>query len=334
MRTEEWEPDDVLALASRYREACILTAAADLDLFAVLSGGPRTPRETAEACAADRRAVAILLDALTALRLLAKEGERYSLAPGLARLLVGHGPGSVLAIVRHQGSCLRRWAQLGEVAKTGRPAERVPSVQGEEADAAAFIEGMNDLCAPVAARIWDELGDLEFTHVLDVGGGSGTWLVPLLRRHARARGTLFDLPHVLPLAARRLATEGIADRVTLVAGDFYADPLPAGSDLVWLSAILHQGSRAENRALLARIHAALVPGGRILVRDAVMDDSRTSPVFGALFAVNMLVATAGGGTFTLSEIRADLEAAGFAGVQLLRADEAMYAVVGARKPGG
>ena len=88
--------------------------------------------------------------------------------------------------------------------------------------------------------------------------------------------------------------------------------LPAGADLAWVSAIVHQNSRAQNRALFAKVFAALAPGGRIAIRDILMEEDRTRPVAGALFAVNMLVATEGGGTFTFAELREDLEAAGFA----------------------
>ena len=76
-----------------------------------------------------------------------------------------------------------------------------------------------------------------------------------------------------------------------------------------------------------------MPGGRIAIRDILMEEDRTRPVAGALFAVNMLVATEGGGTFTLAELREDLEAAGFAEVALARQDEAMNAIVVAKKPG-
>jgi len=328
----EWSAEDVLFTASSYRAACILTAAADLDVFAALADESRTGAEVAEAVGADLRGTTILLDALAALELIDKEGERYALPPGIAELLVGHEAGSVLAMTRHHGSCLRRWTQLAGSVRSGRPGERIPSIQGEDADAFAFIEAMDNISAPVARRIFDEIGPLEFRHVLDLGGGSGTWLIELLRRHPQARGTLFDLSHVIPMARRRLEREGFVDRVELVAGDFYADDLPRSVDLVWLSAIAHQNSREENRDLFRKMIRALVPGGHVLIRDVVMDEERTAPIFGALFAVNMLVATEGGGTYTLNEVREDLEAAGFDNVALLRTEEQMNSVVRAWKP--
>ncbi|MGB2823376.1 MAG: methyltransferase, partial [Phycisphaerae bacterium] len=156
--------------------------------------------------------------------------------------------------------------------------------------------------------------------------------IAFLRAAPDARATLYDLPGTLPIAEKHLAAAGLLDRVDLVAGDFYADEaLPSGADLAWVSAIAHQGSRGQNRELFAKVHAALASGGRVLVRDVVMDESRTSPAGGAMFAVNMLVNTPGGGTFTFRELSEDLAAAGFADPVLLRQDDFMGSVVQATK---
>ena len=120
----------------------------------------------------------------------------------------------------------------------------------------------------------------------------------------------------------------------LVAGDFFTDPLPKGADFVWVSAIIHQNSPEQNRALYKRIVTAIDPGGWIYIRDIVLDASRTAPVAGALFAVNMLSATAGGNSYSLDDITADLQSAGFDNVELVRHDDAMHSIVRAQAPRG
>ncbi len=120
--------------------------------------------------------------------------------------------------------------------------------------------------------------------------------------------------------------------MTLVAGDFYLDQLPGGADFAWVSAICHQHSRRHNRDLFAKVHTALAPGGQIAIRDMVMEPDRVSPREGALFAINMLVNTDSGGTFTLAEYAEDLQAAGFENPQLVVKHEAMNSVVVASKP--
>ena len=107
--------------------------------------------------------------------------------------------------------------------------------------------------------------------------------------------------------------------------------MPIGCDLAWVSAIVHQNSRTQNRQLFRKIWRALRPGGRLAIRDFLMEESRIAPRAGALFAVNMLAHTAHGGTFTVAELRSDLAAAGFGAVKVARRDAGMSAVIVARK---
>jgi len=305
-------------------------AGAELDLFGALAAGDLSAEQLAARLGADPRGVTVLADALAAMELLVKDGGRYTLAEGVADALTAGGRDSVVHMVRHRANCARRWAELARVAKTGRPVERTESILGAEGDTASFIGAMHEINASAAPKLVADLGPPTFRHLLDVGGGSGTWTVAFLRGAADAKATLFDLPDVIPLAEQRLAAAGLRDRVTLVAGDLYTDDLPAGTDLAWVSAIIHMNSRAQNRDLYAKVHAALAPGGRVLIRDIVMEPCRTRPAGGAMFALNMLVAT-GGGTFTFEEIRDDLQAAGFAQPRLLLRSEWMDSVVEATK---
>jgi SAM-dependent methyltransferase len=327
-----WTAESVLELARGYQPAAILAAAADLDIFTALAPGPLSVRQLAGSIGGEPRGLAILLDALVALRLLEKRGEAYVLPAELAPFLTATGERSVLAMAQHQSNCLRRWAQLARVIRSGRPAESMPSVRGEQGDLEAFIGAMDNVSAPAADGVIQAIEPLTFQHVLDVGGASGTWTMAFLRACPASTATLFDLPEVLPLAHQRLAAAGLAQRVRLVAGDFLVDPLPVGADLAWVSAIVHQNSRDQNRRLFANVFAALTPGGRLAIRDIVMDASRTRPVAGALFAVNMLVATDGGGTFTLDELAEDLQSTGLVDVALARRDEGMNSVIVAAKP--
>jgi len=329
---ETWNRETILELARSYQSAAVIAAAADLDLFPALAGAPRTAGELAQRLDADVRCLTILLDALAALRLLHKAGERYALPDPVAETLGHTGPGSVLSMTRHQANCLRGWARIAETVKTGRPCERAPSIRGADADRDAFVLAMNDLASVTADALIRHIRPLEFRCVLDVGGASGSWTAAFLAACPGGRAILFDLPPVIPLARQRLVERDMIDRVTLVAGDFYSDPLPSGADLAWISAIVHQNSREENRALFRKVAAVLVPGGRIAVRDLLMEPSRTEPVAGALFAVNMLVHTGGGGTYTVEELREDLESAGFGDVAVAHREPSMNSILIARKP--
>jgi len=269
-----------------------------------------------------------------ALQLLRKRGTAYALLPGTAALLTKEGPQSILPMAQHQANCLRNWVQLAQVIKTGRPAAKIASVRGAAGDAAAFIGAMHTVSAPIAEEVIKAFAPLRFTHLLDIGGASGTWTMAFLRACPSAQATLFDLPHVIALARQRLVNANLLDRVRLVPGDFMINELPAGADLAWVSAIVHQNSRDQNRTLFTKIYQALQPGGRIALRDILMEENRSAPVAGALFAINMLAATEGGGTFTFRELREDLTAAGFIKPAVVRRDEGMNSLVVARKAVG
>ncbi len=324
----------VLDMVRGFQPSCVVIAAAELDVFTILHARPMTAARLALRVKGDLRAVTVLLDALAALGLLDKSagaGPVYRVPQTVADVLAGTGSQCMLGMVRHLGNCLRSWSQLAGVALSGKPANRRPSVLGSGEDLASFIRAMHEISEPMAMPLVTGLGPLKFKHLLDLGGASGTWTVPLLRLNPEACATILDRPEVIPMARRLMRKAGLADRVRLVAGDFMSGALPEGVDLAWVSAIVHQNSRAQNRRLFAKVFAALEPGGRILIRDIVMDTTRTRPAGGALFAVNMLVNTPGGGTFTFAELREDLAAAGFTRVRLLRRGEWMDSVVCAAK---
>ncbi len=329
--TKQWTAQEVLDVARSFQPACVLAAAAALDVFSPLHEKPMTAQVLASKLGTDPRATAILLDALVALEFLIKQKSNYSVPDNVAKLLSEKSANNVLPMVRHIANYLHRWARLSEVTQTGRPADCGPSIRGEATDQADFIAGMHNISEPIAAEVIDKLQPLKFDHLLDIGGASGTWTIAFLRAVPEARATLFDLPAVIPMAEQRFTEAGLSDRVSLVPGDFYTDELPYGADIAWLGAICHQNSREQNRSLFAKVHKALRDGGAVVIRDVVMDPSHTSPKNGALFAINMLVGTEGGGTYTFDEYRHDLCEVGFGEVILVHRDEFMNSLIRAEK---
>jgi predicted O-methyltransferase YrrM len=196
----------------------------------------------------------------------------------------------------------------------------------------AFIGAMHVVSGPRATGVVAAVDPGPARALLDVGGGPGTYTIAFLQACPHMRATLFDRPAVTEMARARLAEAGLLDRVTLAGGDFDHDELPAGHDLALVSAIIHQNSPAQNVELYGKVWRALVPGGRLIIRDHVMSPDRLDPRDGALFAVNMLTGTSGGNVYTFEEIGAGLTAAGFVGVRLLRRGKGMVGLVEAFKP--
>jgi SAM-dependent methyltransferase len=320
------DPEELLKLARGFQESRVLLTGAELNLFTLLSKEELTADAIAARLGADLRALTITLDALAAMGLLVKADGTYWTAPD-ASSLSEDAPDSILQMLLHAAALWDRWTNLTRIIGGTPLSERPPG------DATrAFIGAMHVVSAPQAAGLAADVGLGSARRLLDVGAGPGTYAAAFLRAAPELRATLFDLPAVVEIARERLLEAGLLDRVTLVGGDFESDELPGGHDIAWLSAIIHQNGPAQNDALYGRLFRALAPGGRLVIRDHVMDPDRTRPRAGALFAINMLVGTAHGGTYTFDEIRAGLERAGFVRVRALRAGDRMDALVEAFRP--
>jgi predicted O-methyltransferase YrrM len=211
------------------------------------------------------------------------------------------------------------------------PEQPAPPHQNEDT-LRAFIGAMNVIAKSLAQRVVTSVGADSCRALLDVGGAMGTYTLAFLEAVPAMKATLFDRPPVVEMARTSLGDAGVLDRVTLLGGDFYRDELPGGHDLAFLSAIIHQNSLEQNTALFAKVFRALMPGGRIVIRDHIMASDRTSPKDGAIFAVNMLLATPGGGTYTYDEVRQALIQAGFTRINLIQTGERMDGLVEAFKP--
>jgi trans-aconitate methyltransferase len=173
-----------------------------------------------------------------------------------------------------------------------------------------FIAAMHRNAAVRAPQVVAAIDAAGLRRMIDVGGGSGAYAIAFARAVPGLQVEVFDLEPVVEIAQRHIDEAGLGDRITTRVGDLRVDELGAGHDLVLLSAICHMLSPDENRDLLGRAWRALAPGGRILVQDAIMSEDKTSPRSGAVFAINMLVGTPAGGTYSEAEYCAWLRAAG------------------------
>jgi hypothetical protein len=321
----------ILGKARAFWESRTLLTAAELDVFSHLADAAKTSEQVSRELSCDRRGTEMLLDALVALGLLVKAENAFRVRPGFEKALSSSAPETVLPMIRHMAQLWDRWGRLTEIVRGESAGLSVESLERDEAGTAAFIGAMHAIGLGLAGSVVQRLDLSEHRSLIDVGGGSGVYTIAVLRSAPRMRATIFDRPLVTDIARRKLTEAGVADRVTLVNGDFYSDPLPGGHDLALLSAIIHQNDPEQNVALYRKVFGALLPGGEIVVRDFVMSEDHTAPAGGTVFAINMLVNTPGGSTYSFGEIGRDLEAAGFVDAKLLHRGE-MDSLVTARRP--
>lgn len=327
-------PQTVLELARNFMESRILLTGAELDLFTLLSSQRLSARDIAAKIGADLRALTIVLDALSALDLLHKEGDQYFCPDDIASFLSKNSPDSVLPMVLHMAHVWQRWSGLTKIVVASADsagAAKKPAMEDVN-ELSAFIGAMHAIAVHLAPAIVAAVNPAGAKNLIDIGGGSGTYTMAFLQASPQMAATLFDRPEVTEMARGRLQKAGFLDRVTLVGGDFYRDEFPPGHDLAFLSAIIHQNAPDQNLDLYRKVFRSLEAGGRIVIRDHVMEADRTRPRDGAVFAVNMLVGTPGGATYTFDEIQSGLEAAGFTRVRLLQKGEHMDGLVEGFKP--
>jgi precorrin-6B methylase 2 len=317
-------PDDFLQRIHGWREGRILLTALELDLFtAIRDGAPA--REIASRLGTDPRATELLLHALAALGVVTKRGDDFRNGPVASRFLCADSPENRRPALLHTAALWHRWSALTECVRTGGPAPRGPR---DHADTEAFIAAMHANAAQRAPAVLAALELADARRALDVGGGSGGYAIALARALPRLRIDVLDLADVLPLTQRYIAAAGLADRIATKAGDLNADDLGAGYDLVLISAICHMNGPAANADLMRRAARALVPGGRVVVHDHVLEPDRTAPAAGALFAINMLVNTNEGGSYTEAEYAGWMRDAGLVDIEHARIPGPTGLVVG------
>jgi (2Fe-2S) ferredoxin/predicted O-methyltransferase YrrM len=290
---------------------CILTAL-ELDLFTAAGDGA-TAEEIAAKIHANARAAGVLLNALTALGLLAKSGGKYRNTPETARFFVQGSKDNHRDGLLHMANLWHGWSTLTDVVRSGA---RVP-IQGGCGPAWTqnFIAAMQHNAREHAPLLVKALGTAGVRRVLDLGGGSGAYSIAFAQACPDMRCEILDLPEVTPLTAEYVDRAGVSGQVGIRAGNMLHDDFGCGYDIVLLNAICHMFSAEQNRELFRRVHGALAPNGRLVVQDFILNPDKAGPQQAALFSVNMLVGTEAGASYSEPEYAGWMQKAGFAVVR-------------------
>jgi len=302
----------------------IIGAAVRHGLFDALATQPRTATELAEQTRTSPRGVRAIANALVALGLLAKHDNRYALTPESGAFLVSTKPSFQGGLFKHiDTQLIPKWLHLSDVLRTGRP----PAAVNQQGPGSEFFEQFVEDIFPMSYAAARALGQslnlaasTQPVRVLDLAAGSGVWGIALAQQSPNVRITAVDWPAVIPVTRRVAAKHGVAaDRLTCVEGDLQSADFGRDHTIATLGHILHSEGESRSRALLKKTFHALAPGGTVAIAEFLSNDDRTGPPNAAIFAVNMLVHTEDGDTFTLPEISAWLREAGFTNPRTLDA---------------
>ncbi len=315
-----------------YREANIICAGVELGVFEALEKKPLDAAGAARKIKASRRGAEILLNALAAAGLLRKHNGVFSLAPVAKTHLLLGSPESIVFSVKHSINVQRSWMELPLAVRTGKPVPRLMAADGmpDPGRHRNFILAMHDSARGSAEALAAALDLSRVRQVLDVGGGPGSFLFAMIRHNPAIQGAVFDLAPTLHITRELIEINGMSGAAGTIEGDFLTDDLGTGYDLVLMSSIIHINSAPENKLLLRKGFRALNPGGRLVVRDHILDDTKTSPVDGAFFSVNMLVNTHNGMSYSEAEMRSWFEIAGFEKIRTMGVPPRSTVMIGRR----
>lgn len=309
MTDNSWTPGEILEASGYYWKTATLHAAVRLDLFSVLDSRQITARDAAEACGSDTDGMARLLNALAAMGLVNKSGQVYANTDAAQKYLSRYSGDYLGHMISHHHHLVPAWAQLDRAVATGAPV-REQGPYADETRRRSFLMGMHDLARQIAPGVAAHVDLGGCRRLLDLGGGPGTFAIFFCLQNPGLCATVADLPATRAYAEKNIADYGLSERIFFAETDYTAEEISGQYDAAWLSHILH-GEGPENcRKILRKTMSALVPGGKILVHDFILDNTGDAPLFPALFSLNMLVNTDSGRAYAEEEITEMLSAAG------------------------
>jgi SAM-dependent methyltransferase len=300
-----------------YQRSAALKSAIELDVFTAIGGGDKTAAGLAAQCKASERGMRILCDFLVTIGLLTKAGSAYDLTPESAAFLSKQSPAYLGTTARFllRPELKQNSEGLTEaVRRGGVPPSGDNTVADENPIWVEFARSMGPMMVPSAHAIASLVASTGAQKVLDIAAGHGLFGITIAQRNPLAEIVAVDWASVLAVATEHARAAQVQDRYRAVAGDAFKVDFPSGFDVALVTNFLHHFDPKTCTDFLRKVHAALVPGGRVAVLEFVPNPDRVSPPFPARFSLSMLAGTPGGDAYTLAELKQQLEGAGFRNV--------------------
>ncbi len=304
-----WNKGTLLETSGSYWKTCTLHTGVKLDIFTIIGTGNQSSEEIAKKIDGDLRGITALLNALTAMALLNKTENRFSNTDFSTQFLSKDSPDYTGFIIMHHHHLMAAWAEMPEAVLSGNPNRANMSETEKESERESFLMGMYNI-ASATAPIYSNIVDLSgCTHLLDLGGGPGTYAIHFCLNNPALKATVFDLPTTRTFAEKTIASYDLLGKIRFKDGSYLDEntDLEQEYDAVWLSHILHGEGPEDAESIVAKAVNALKPGGKILIHEFILNNTMDGPLFPALFALNMLIGTEKGQAYSESQLREMLE---------------------------
>lgn len=301
MAVQNWTPETILRLSGDYWRTCALHAGVKLDIFTHIGDECLSAIEITDRIEGNLRGVTMLLNALTAMNLLVHQDKGYANTPAGKTFLSTDSNHYLGYLIIHHHYLMESWSQLDKAVKTGKPL-RARSSQSDAARRESFLMGMFNIAMKVAPIVAAAIDLSNRHHLLDLGGGPGTYAIHFCKANPQLRATVYDLPETRPFAEKTIAKFGLAGRIVFAEGNYLRENIPGTYDIALLSHILHAEGPEDCCKLIRKAVSVLQPGGLIMIHEFILDDTMDSPLHPALFALNMLLGTPAGRSYSEAQI--------------------------------
>ncbi|MBF0451589.1 MAG: methyltransferase [Candidatus Magnetomorum sp.] len=296
-----WNPGELLKVSGHYWIGCTLHAGVKLDIFSMIDEHVKTALDINTMINGDIDATTRLLDALVAMGLLKKQKGSYANTSESLMFLHKASPKYVGYMIQHHHHLVESWSKLDQAVKTGKPV-RTNASFADETVRESFLMGMFNNALNLAPYIAEQVDLTNKHHLLDLGGGPGTYAIHFCMKNPELKATIYDLPTTLPFASKIIDRFQMAEKVSFVGGNYLQDQPTGDFDVVWLSHILHGEGPKDCEQLIQKAVSVLKPGGLILIHEFILNDTLDAPLFPALFSLNMLIGTQSGRAYSEKQL--------------------------------
>lgn len=314
-----WNKGTLFETSGNYWKSCTLHTGVKLDIFTIIGADNKSSEEIAIKINGDLRGVSALLNALTAMALLNKTEDGFSNTDFSKQFLSKNSPDYTGFIIMHHHHLMASWAEMSESVLSGNPNRSNVSDTDKESERESFLMGMFNI-ASETAPMYSKIVDLsDCTHLLDLGGGPGTYAIHFCLNNPELKATVFDLPTTRKFAEKTIASFNLSGKIRFKDGSYLGEntDLEQEYDAVWLSHILHGEGPEYAESIVAKAIKALKPGGKILIHEFILDNTMDGPLFPALFALNMLIGTDKGQAYSEAQLQEMLEKCGISNIHRL-----------------
>jgi SAM-dependent methyltransferase len=323
---------EITNILSGYQPTCVLMTANELNLFDAIAETPTSAEQLSSQLALSLKGTERMLNALAAMGIVDKSASHYQLNDEWKPFVTRTGERSMNQWISLISGHLEIWIELPKFVRKGKPLKSIMEMLGNDPNRMrTFIDAMHNKGLKAAWMIARECPVGEAKHLLDVGGGPGTYALEWCKLHTQLKATVFDIEPVTEVAQEYIREYGLQDRVDTHVGDFNTDPLGNGYDLILLANVLHMYDEEHAQRLVQKAAQVLVPGGRI-INGLCTDANQTSPLMDVMFDLNMGMNTTGGRAHPIGEIVSWLEDVGLTEIRCFRIEAMPTGVItGIRK---